>query len=73
MTQEQREKLSEIMGFLWAKSDDTLCAEYAEELANMLDKDAKKLTMAVCCGSTIPNRGPYKEIGITCGAGGGEK
>jgi len=26
MTRGQREKLSEIMGYLWAKSDDSLCA-----------------------------------------------
>ena len=41
MTRGQREKLNEIMGYLWAKSDDTLCAGYAEDLGNMLAEDEK--------------------------------
>lgn len=39
MTREQREKLCEIMGYLWAKSDDALCAGYAEEIGDMLAED----------------------------------
>lgn len=42
MTRGQREKLSEIMGYLWAKSDDALCAGYAEDLGNMLADDEKR-------------------------------
>ena len=41
MTRGQREKLNEIMGYLWAKSDDALCAGYAEDLGNMLAEDEK--------------------------------
>lgn len=41
MTRGQREKLCEIMGYLWAKSDDALCAGYAEDLGNMLAEDEK--------------------------------
>ena len=41
MTRGQREKLNEIMGYLWAKSDDALCAGYAEDLSNMLADDEK--------------------------------
>mgnify|MGYP003448248079 FL=1 len=42
MTRGQREKLSEIMGYLWAKSDDALCAGYAEEIGNMLAEDERE-------------------------------
>lgn len=42
MTRGQREKLCEIMGYLWAKSDDALCAGYAEALGNMLEADEKR-------------------------------
>lgn len=42
MTREEREKLCEIMGYLWAKSEDTFCAVYAEDLSDMLAKDEKK-------------------------------
>ena len=42
MTREEREKLCEIMGYLWAKSDDALCAGYAEELGNMLAEDERE-------------------------------
>ena len=41
MKRGQREKLCEIMGYLWAKSDDALCAGYAEDLGNMLADDEK--------------------------------
>lgn len=45
MTRGEREKLSEIMGYLWAKSDnDALCAGYAEALGDMLAEDEKKGT-----------------------------
>ena len=42
MTRSQREKLSEIMGYLWAKSDDALCAGYAEAIGEMLAEDEKE-------------------------------
>ena len=41
MTRGQREKLNEIMGFMWAKSDDALYASYAEAIADMLAEDEK--------------------------------
>ena len=52
MTRVQREKLCEIMGYLWAKSDDVLCAGYAEDLGNMLADDEKKL-------GTLLDSSPY--------------
>lgn len=42
MTRGQREKLSEIMGFLWSKSDDALCATYAVAINKMLTDDEKE-------------------------------
>lgn len=43
MTRGEREKLSEIMGYLWARSDnDALCAGYAEAIGDMLAEDEKK-------------------------------
>ena len=43
MTRGEREKLSEIMGYLWAKSDnDALCAGYAEAIGDMLADDEKR-------------------------------
>ena len=43
MTREQREKLCEIMGYLWAKADenldDALTAGYAEAIGEMLADD----------------------------------
>ena len=46
MTRTQREKLCEIMGYLWAKADehrdDTLIAGYAEDIANLLAEDEKQ-------------------------------
>lgn len=51
MTRNQREKLNEIMGYLWAKSDDALCAGYAEDLGNMLADDEKVLG-DVCTDNT---------------------
>lgn len=43
MTRGEREKLCEIMGYLWAKSDDDLCGIYAEDLSNMLAEDEQRL------------------------------
>lgn len=43
MTRGEREKLSEIMGYLWAKSDnDALCAGYAEALGDLLADDENR-------------------------------
>ena len=45
MTRGEREKLCEIMGFLWAKSEDALCAGYAESLGDMLAADERENLM----------------------------
>ena len=43
MTRVERERLSEIMGYLWAKSDnDALCAGYAEAIGDLLAEDEKR-------------------------------
>ncbi len=46
MTRGQREKLCEIMGYLWAKADekpdDALTAGYAEAIGEMLAEDEKE-------------------------------
>ena len=46
MTRDQREKLCEIMGYLWAKADermdDALAAGYAEAIGELLAEDEKQ-------------------------------